>query len=235
MENEQRVKTEFHLHTAETSPCGMVPGREMIQLCADKGFGGVIVTDHYLPGSFDRPETRDLFLAGYRQAKQAGDALGVVVLPGMEIRFAYGDEDFLVYGMEEADFAKLPYDLCQYALADFYAYCHDHGYLLFQAHPFRQGLTAQDPRYLDGVEVRNGNPRQINNNHLALAFAREHNLLETASGDVHQTGDVRDRAPMVPQALLTPKGILQYLRENPRVAAEFEESQPERAGAEQSR
>ena len=234
MNSEQRVKTEFHLHTAETSTCGMVPGREMIRLCADKGFGGVIVTDHYLPGSFERPETREQFLAGYRQAKQAGDALGVTVLPGMEFRFASADNDFLIYGMEEQDFAALPTDLCRYALADFYTYCHERGWLVYQAHPFRSWCTPQEPAWLDGVEVCNGNPRQQSHNGLALAFARENHLLESTGGDVHQPGDVRSTAPLVPRALLTPKGIVRYLRQTPRVSAEFEEA-PEQAGAEYCR
>ncbi len=224
MSNEQRVKTEFHLHTAETSPCGMVPGRIMMQLCAKMGYGGVIVTDHYLPDYFEQPQTRDLFLAGYREARQAGDELGIIVLPGMEFRFASADNDFLIYGMEEPDFAELPTNLCYYSLADFYAYCHARGWLVVQAHPFRSWCTPQDPALLDGVEVSNGNPRQESHNDQALAFARRNHLLETAGGDVHQLGDVRDTAPMVPRALLTPKGIVRYLRENPRVAPEFEET-----------
>jgi predicted metal-dependent phosphoesterase TrpH len=221
MDSERLVKTEFHLHTAETSPCGMVPGREIIRVLAAAGYGGVIVTDHYLPGAFDRPETRGLFLEGYRAAREAGAALGVTVLPGMEFRFADADNDFLVYGMQEADFAELPAGLSGYPLADFSAYCRAHGWLVYQAHPFRPWCSVQDPSYLDGVEVFNGNPRQLNHNGQALIFARAHNLLGVAGGDVHQLEDVRPDGLEVPQSLLTPKGIVRFLRALPASSAVF--------------
>ncbi len=221
--NQQLVKTEFHLHTAETSACSMVSGKEIIRACVQKGYGCVIVTDHYLPDQFESMKKRELFLAGYHNAKEEARALDVVVLPGMEFRFAHGFEDFLIYGMEEQDFAALPTDLCYYSLPDFYAYCHEHGYLLFQAHPFRPGLVAQNPAYLDGIEVQNGNIRHHSRNAMALAYARKHNLLEVSGGDVHQFIDVRQKGMMVPKSQLTPKGIVQFLKENPKVGADLEE------------
>ena len=222
--NERLIKTEFHLHTAETSECGMVPAAELIPACAAMGYGAVMVTDHYLPGMFESRETRSLFLKGYRAARRAAEDMDFVVLPGMEFRFASADNDFLIYGMEEADFDALPEDLSEYSLADFTAYCHDRGFLVYQAHPFRSWCQAQNPAYLDGVEVHNGNPRQISNNALALAFARENHLLEIAGGDVHQLGDIRRDALLVPETLLTPKGIVKYLQTHPKVGAEFEET-----------
>lgn len=222
--DEYLVKTEFHLHTAETSPCGMVPGRKIIKACADAGYGCVLVTDHYLPGMFDRPETRDLYLKGYREARAAGETLGVTVLPGMEFRFEDAENDFLIYGMEEEDFAGLPAGLSRYTLMDFTAYCHAHGWLVFQAHPFRSWCQVQNPAYLDGIEVYNGNPRQLSHNSEALAFAREHRLLEIAGGDVHQLGDVREQGVMVPRRFLTPRGIAEFLRSRPAVGADFAQS-----------
>ncbi len=221
MNNERMIKTEFHLHTAETSPCGMVPGAELVRALADAGYGAVITTDHYITGMFDSLETRGLFLKGYHAARNAGEALGVTVLPGMEFRFAGAENDFLVYGMEEADFAALPETLCRYSLPDFHAYCREHEFLLFQAHPFRSWCKVQNPAFLDGVEVWNGNVRQVNNNPLALHFAREHNLLEVAGGDVHQLVDVRPQGMQVPQSLLTPKGIVQFLRTRPPVGEAY--------------
>lgn len=218
------IKTEFHLHTAETSPCGKVPARELVRALAAAGYGAVIVTDHYLPGMFESRETRSLYLKGYRAAREAARELDFTVLPGMEFRLAGADNDFLIYGMEEADFGALPDDLCSRTLPDFHAYCRDHGFLLFQAHPFRPWCQVQNPAYLDGVEVNNGNVRQENNNPLALAFARKHKLLEVTGGDVHQLNDIRPSALTVPEALLTPRGIVEYLRTHPRVGAEFEET-----------
>jgi predicted metal-dependent phosphoesterase TrpH len=221
--NERLIKTEFHLHTAETSPCGKVPARELVRAFAETGYGTMIVTDHYLPGMFESRGTRGLFLKGYRAARAAAESVDFTVLPGLEFRFDGADNDFLIYGMEEADFPKLPDTLCRYSLADFHAYCRDRGFLVFQAHPFRPWCKVRDPAHLDGVEVYNGNVRQENHNGLALAFARKHRLLEVAGGDVHQLSDVREAALLVPETLLTPKGIVEYLRTHPKVGAEFEE------------
>lgn len=219
MDNEQQIKTEFHYHTAETSPCGVATASESIHLFAEKGYGGAIVTDHYLPGMFESHETRELFLNGYYAAKLAAEDLDFTVLPGMEFRFASANNDFLIYGMEEADFAALPAGLCGYSLKDFGTYCHDHGWLVFQAHPFRPWCTPQDPALLDGVEVFNGNIRQQSHNSEALAFARENHLLEVAGGDVHQLVDVRPESMRVPKHLLTPKGVVEFLQSRPEIDA----------------
>lgn len=221
MTDERLVKTEFHLHTAETSPCGQMPGGELIRAMAAAGYGAVIVTDHYLPGLFESRETRGAYLKGYYAAKEAGAACGVTVLPGMEFRFAYADNDFLVYGMQEADFPALPDGLSRASLADFHAFCRDHGWLLYQAHPFRSWCKAQNPADLDGVEAFNGNPRQMSRNALALAFARENSLPTIAGGDVHQLVDIREQSVLVPQSLLTPEGIVEFLRTHPQAGAAF--------------
>ena len=67
----------------------------------DAGYGAAIVTDHYLPGMFEAPQARDLYLAGFYEARRIGDTIGFTVLPGMEFRFYGEDNDFLIYGMEE--------------------------------------------------------------------------------------------------------------------------------------
>ena len=42
---------ELHLHTAETSRCGRSPARDMIKEYADRGFSGLVVTDHFINGN----------------------------------------------------------------------------------------------------------------------------------------------------------------------------------------
>ena len=144
--SEQRVKTEFHLHTAETSPCGQVPGAEIIRALADKGYGGAIVTDHYLSWMFEGRDARTHSLKGFHAAREAGERLGVTVLPGMEFRFDSADNDFLIYGMEERDFASLPDNLWDYTLPDFTAYCHDQGWAGLSGAPLSLLVHAAKPR-----------------------------------------------------------------------------------------
>lgn len=210
----QLVKLEMHLHTAEVSACAKAIASEVIYACFQMGYGSVIVTDHYLPGERETIEARGAFLEGYYNARKAGKQLGMVVLPGMEFRFDCGMEDFLVYGMEEADFRCLPDDLCTYSLADFYKYCSEKGWLVFQAHPFRPGLQVQPAQFLDGIEVFNGNKRHLIHNHndYALDYARKNGLLEMVGTDVHEVGDVGGSCMYIPREMLTSKGIVEYLK-----------------------
>ena len=46
------------------------------------------------------------------------------------------------------------------------------------------------PKFLDGIEVYNGNPRHESNNPRARAWAEEHHLLFSSGSDYHETEDV---------------------------------------------
>ena len=74
----------------------------------------------------------------------------------------------------------------------------------------------QDPTCLDGIEVYNGNPNNLrkdtNHNDLAVSFARKHDLLAVVGTDVHRTGDVGGSCLYVPEDLLTPRGLVKYLK-----------------------
>lgn len=210
----QLVKLETHLHTAEISHCAEAKAEDIIHACFEAEYGAVIVTDHYLPGERESQKSRRDFLEGYYKAKEKGEQLGMIVLPGMEFRFDRGMEDFLVYGMSEDDFADLPDDLCRYSMEDFYKYCSVRQWLVFQAHPFRPGLQVQNADFLDGVEVFNGNLRHLLNNHndYALDFARKNDLLGIAGTDVHEIGDVGGSCMYIPHEMLTSDGIVEFLK-----------------------
>ena len=71
---------------------------------------------------------------------------------GAEIRFPGGDEDYLLFSLEEQKYFELvhapPRDLaaCR-ALADWL------GLMIYPAHPLRLGLKPAPEALLDGVEV----------------------------------------------------------------------------------
>ena len=186
-------KIEAHFHTAETSGCATVPGAEGIRLCAEKRYSAVVVTDHYFGGFFKKSDTwaesANRFLAGYKSAKLAGELLGVHVLLGMELRFEGHFDDYLVYGADERFLYDNPL-LCYMNQHEFFRLANESGLLLFQAHPFRHGADNRCPEALHGIEVFNGNIRHNSRNDLALALAREHELLEIAGSDFHVPEDV---------------------------------------------
>lgn len=100
---------------------------------------------------------------------------GMSVLLGAELRLEGSNNDYLLFGVTEQFLYDFP-ELYRFDMPRLHSLLQEHHVLIYQAHPYRSNLTRQDPQYLDGVEVANGNPRHNSHNDLALAFAREHHL-----------------------------------------------------------
>ena len=98
-------KTETHLHTDESSSCGKVPAREMVELYHKAGFKTLFISDHFQARSFDKmgdelswEQKVDRFLEGYRAAKAAGEELGMNILLSAELRLSALKNHYLLYG-----------------------------------------------------------------------------------------------------------------------------------------
>ena len=185
---------ETHFHTSETSACGSVSAVEGVRAYKEKGYDGIVVTDHYHSFFFDRhsgswEDKAQAWLLGYRTAKAEGDRVGLTVLLGMEWRCRESENDYLVYGFSEQDVFELP-ALFDLSPAEFCALAHERGWMVFQAHPFRPHLTRLNPALLDGIEVYNGNPRHQSRKEIAEAFARQNGLLMLSGSDFHEWEDL---------------------------------------------
>lgn len=208
---------ETHAHTSEVSACSELTARELVRLHQAAGYDALVVTDHYLPGEVRTEEDRDWFMQGYLHAKAAGDACGLVVLPGMELRFAdhQAFEDFLVFLPDPGLYRSLQ-GLSEMGLERFYGLAGREGLLVYQAHPFRSYHRHPAPAlFLDGVEVFNGNPTQQNHNPKAMAYAQKHGLRRLSGSDVHAAHGVGRGGIYVPGEALSPGGLVEYLRNTP--------------------
>lgn len=207
---------ETHAHTSEISACGHLTARELVRLHKEAGYDALVVTDHYLDGETNTDKQRRHFMRGYERAKEAGDELGIVVLPGMELRFNDGGwDDFLVFLPDAACYLELK-GLTDMRPKTFHQLAQREGLLFYQAHPYRSYLEGPAPAaYLDGIEVYNGNPDQRNNNRKALRFAESHGLRQSSGSDVHTTRGLCRGGIYVPREALTPAGFVNYLRETP--------------------
>ena len=162
MSNTFRFDT--HVHTDETSHCGKVPGEEMVRLYAEAGYSGFVMTDHYnrysmqVHGCQTPEEEVETFLRGYRAAKAKGDEIGFDVLLGMELQPDGAYNEYLLYGLTEEFLYAHPH-IYEEDLLTLRRLATENDILIFQAHPYRPGLTRAMPGFLDGVEVFNGNPR----------------------------------------------------------------------------
>ena len=110
------------------------------------------------------------------------------MLLGAELRFPENDNDYLVYGIDEAWLRSNPYVCCMSA-REFFQKFHDQ-VLIIHAHPYRDGNTTVFENAIHGTEIINGNPRHDNYNDRALELARRHpEYYRLAGSDTHQSGD----------------------------------------------
>jgi Predicted metal-dependent phosphoesterases (PHP family) len=185
----------MHVHTKNVSSCAKVGATELVYLYKAAGYQAVIITDHFFDGFFENltgltwAEKIDDFMSGYREARMVGSKTGLKVFMGMEIRFSNDVNDYLVYGMDESFLKARPF-LYNLNLMQFHELIQDKDILIYQAHPFRPGIKAADPGFLDGVEVFNGNMRHNSKNDLAYEFAMKNQLRMISGSDFHQRDDL---------------------------------------------
>lgn len=192
-----KYKTELHCHSAEVSKCARITMEEILENYQKEGVSTLVVTNHYSPQTFDHmtdaswKEKNDYFLSAYHKAKElAGDKM--TILLGMEFRNIYSDNDYLIYGVTEEFLYKYSTDEQNFIdmhLKDVADLARQNGMLVFQAHPFRNGMTVINPSYLDGIETLNGHQRHDSRNDIASMWADKFNLLRCGGSDCHEVGD----------------------------------------------
>lgn len=184
-----------HTHTKETSECGHIPAAEVVDRYLEAGFAGLVVTDHLHPEYLSHIDTEhdwdkviDRYLCGYKASKARGDEVGFDVILGAELRFPENDNDYLVYGIDEAWLRANPYVCCMSA-QEFYDKFHNE-VLIIHAHPYRNGNTVVFEDAVHGAELLNAHPRHDNHNDLALELCHRHpDFYRLAGSDTHQIGD----------------------------------------------
>lgn len=210
------MKIELHLHTAESSKCSKVGAEQIIREYHRCGYGAVVITDHYARGTFEKPDVSGLdkterFLRGYREAKKWGDELGVKVFLGAELRFSASNaNDYLCYGLDEEFFYE-HCDLDIMRLSDFERIKPAKA-LLYQAHPFRNGITVTDPKRLFGIEVFNGHVGHDSRNSIALQWARLHKLHAISGSDSHHRSTLCNGGIITNEDVLSMDDLLKVLR-----------------------
>jgi len=218
-----QYQTETHCHTMEVSPCSRIPAKYLVEGYAAAGYGYLFVTDHYHPNTFQHmrgktwAEKVDEYLSGYTLAK-AYAPVGLHVMPAMEVTINYESReqfgtDFLVYGADREFLVEHPrlFDLDYEA---FYQLMQENGFLVFQAHPFRYGLSPVMPICYDGVEAVNAHPRCFSYNKKAIQFASEHDVYIISGSDAHAEEDIGRGGVMLPGGIETPMDFVQYIKEN---------------------
>jgi hypothetical protein len=188
LKNDYPYKIEMHAHTRPVSFCSDVTPEELIEIYADLGYQGIVITNHFVYNSQPRM-TKEEFLAwyikDYQDASVAGKAYGIKVYLGAELRFDKEENDYLLYGAD-ADVLSLAYDYLGKGLAPYRNEVDLCNSVLLQAHPFRRGLTLAPPELLDGIETLNMHPGHNSEVGLAIRYAKEQKFpIVTAGSDFH--------------------------------------------------
>ncbi len=218
---------EMHLHTKYASACGHIDPDEHFRLYKDRGFDGIVVTDHFNAWSQnhfthfeesvnDFASYCDFHFAAYEKAKKAGEKYGLTVLYGQELRLnATGANDYLVYGMT-SKFLKQNADIFDWSVPQLVSACEENGFVCYQAHPFRNGMLINSPQDLYGVEVYNGNPctRDEDNqrNTFADMWADKYNLHKIAGSDCHDIGNLGTAGIITHRDVHSEKELVEVLR-----------------------
>lgn len=211
---------ETHCHTAETSPCGILSAAQAVDGIKAAGYAGTFITDHFYSRYFDKPEMQGLswrekvgrYLTGFRAAKKRGSQVGLKVFLGLEVQPEGSPYEFLIYGPDEA-FLMETGPFYRQPIEEIYSLMHQNGFLVFQAHPFRFGLSPENPSFYDGIEIVNTQVRNKSRNQLSLKFAYEHDVMVIAGGDVHMNEDIGKSGIMLPGRVKDVSSFIDYYNE----------------------
>lgn len=186
-------KYEMHCHTAWCSACANNTPQEMAEAYFNKGYAGMVITDHFLRGNsaVDRTlpwaEKMQCYYNAYLAAKDWAEGKDFNVLFGLEHHYGDGKE-VLTYGVD-LDFLLAHENLHELPLCEYSRLVHEAGGFISMAHPFRQAPyinpdVLPQPQYLDAAEVFNFH-NSDEDNERAVKFAEENGLLTTSGGDEH--------------------------------------------------
>lgn len=184
---------ELHAHTNAASLCSIVEPEEYIKFYIDKGFSGMVITDHFYHGNtaVNRRLPWDMFIdefcKGYYRAKQEGDKHGFVVLFGFEQKFVDGSDEYLVLGISP-EWLKAHPEIRDMDRVPFFEKIRNAGGFVIQAHPFRVRYYISKIHlsldFVDAVEVYNQGDLD-HQTRQSYEYARELGLPMTAGTDVH--------------------------------------------------
>ncbi len=199
----KKFKVEGHLHLKGNSWCGKTEPSDIVKIYKEKGYDAIIVTNHfnvclyndYFKGTDE--EKLDQFFKAFNELK--ANSNGLKVYFGVE--FALGEDHYnlplrkkcvelLVYGITPDEFREYGIKIISMDYKEFKALAEEKGWLVFQAHPFRERTKRVALDCIDGVETYNGNPRHVNRNLRAQAYCKHHKLLEVVGSDFHVPHDV---------------------------------------------
>ena len=193
--NNIMYKYEMHIHTC---PCsgGGADIREHIDALTEKGYSGMVVTNHFYLGDnrIDRNLPWEEFVDAYRKDYLYGleyaKELDFDLLFGLEEHVGCGQE-ILIYGITPDIIAAHP-ELKGASAEEYARVVHSAGGLVYQAHPYRARAYVKCPfpleclDMIDGIESYNA-ANEPEWNESAELLAERKGIARIAGSDGHST------------------------------------------------
>ena len=178
----------FHAHSSGISRCCRIHFEEVLNQTLDNGMDGIVLTNHYQKSYVTDDCLHDFvekYIAEFLAAEQYGKTIGCKVFFGIEVTpELYPQVHMLIYGVSPEFLRKHP-RLFDYTQKELHDLVKSNNGILVQAHPFRNGATVLEAKYIDGVEI-NCHPLYGNSySNELLHIAKENHLIVTCGGDYH--------------------------------------------------
>ena len=188
------MKIDLHVHTCEMSLCGVLSTEETVDAYAQSGFDGIVITNHFNSWTqkklgFVSGGYYDAYRKCFENARRLGEKAGLSVYFGCELKTDLSNNDYLVYGAPDEVLSRTA-ELWGMSASDVKKLADEYGFLIYQAHPFRDHMQVTPPGNLSGIEIRNANPRHDSRNDIAAEWAKKFSLPGIAGSDCHQSEDV---------------------------------------------
>ena len=182
---------ETHLHTLPVSKCAKFTVRETLEFYKSLGYEGVFITNHFIDGNIGIDKARpfeekiDFYFSDYEEGVRIGKEIGISVFLGIEM--SYKGTDFLVYGMDKEYCLAHP-EMEQMKKSALLPMLMNEGFLVIQAHPFRQASYIDHirlfPAGVHGIEVYNACRTELENE-MAEKYAEHYGFIRFAGSDNH--------------------------------------------------
>lgn len=190
---EYGYRIEMHAHTSPHSTCSEIIPEDMAKIYSGLGYDAVVITNHFIYEynfyeKYPKEKALEEYMTGYEETKKAAEKYGLSVLLGAELRFTESFNDYLIYGIDKDMLARI-YEMLPQGLENFRKNFDMGKSILFQAHPFRDGMDIVKPSLLDGIETFNMHFGQNSRVGKAVRYAAENNISRTVAGtDYHHYG-----------------------------------------------
>ena len=191
---------ETHLHTVGVSACAVSRGSDYIKGYRDRGYSGIIVTDHFYNGNcallknLPWKEWVKRFCRGYEEAREEGERWGLDVFFGWEETFDNCD-DYLIYGLDREWLLEHP-EARNWTRGEQYRAITAAGGCVVQAHPFRQhyyiNRVILSAGCVDAVEAANAGNHDQAYDALAFRYAKKIGKPVTAGTDMHDASRLHE-------------------------------------------